>query len=88
MATLQMLTDKGIPVKEAKQMLATDVFGSGFKRDRKGVPIEQGMGAECPTPQDIAATEKYMPPGPERDAAVKAKKEKRAAYIAAHGDAS
>jgi hypothetical protein len=36
-----------------------NVFGVGFKRDRNGRPIEQGLGSESnPTVQSIAALER------------------------------
>jgi hypothetical protein len=36
------------------------VFGVGFKRDRNGRPIEQGIGSPAnPSPQHFAMLEKY-----------------------------
>ena len=45
---------------EAEQQALTDVFGVGFRRDKHGNPIEQGIGSDSNiTEQHIAAVRKY-----------------------------
>ncbi len=56
MPDLSYYLDRGTPLKEAKQKVAEDTFGVGFKRDRNGNPIEEGLGSlKQPTQQSIDA---------------------------------
>ena len=57
---------------DAKRQVEIDTFGHGFKRDRNGYPIEQGLGSAAhPTQQSIDAyvieQTKRRPGGPEPD---------------------
>lgn len=52
--------------KEAKHRAREDVFGVGFKTDRNGVPIEQGIGSPGNgSIHDAEAFKKYC--GPSKD---------------------
>jgi hypothetical protein len=45
---------------EAEQQALNDVFGVGFKRDKHGRPLEQGVGSDSNiTEQHIAVVRKY-----------------------------
>lgn len=53
-------------LKEARDITNRNVFGEGHKKDRKGNPIEQGLGSHAnPTAQSIAAYKKYCGPSKE-----------------------
>lgn len=56
-------------VKEAEKKVETDVFGHGFRRDKAGRPIEQGLGSlSNMTKQSIDAYVKWHgPDSPEPD---------------------
>jgi hypothetical protein len=50
--------------KDAKKKVEVDVFGVGFRKDKQGRPIEQGLGSPGnETAQSIAAYVKYHGPG-------------------------
>jgi hypothetical protein len=47
-------------LREAETIALNHVYGPGFKRDKNGVPQEQGLGSAAqPTSQSVAAYEKY-----------------------------
>jgi len=47
-------------IADAKQKVADDVFGVGFKTDRHGRPLERGIGSPGnESEQHFAAIEKY-----------------------------
>jgi hypothetical protein len=55
--------------REAEQRALTDVFGQGFRRDKHGNPMEQGLGAPGnETEQNFAAILKYEGPAAEQAA--------------------
>jgi hypothetical protein len=61
--------------EEAARRVEVDVFGEGFRRDRFGKPIEQGIGAPGKeNEQHFAALEKYEGKAAADAARAKAKK--------------
>ena len=61
MPALDFYLEKGVPLEEAKKRVLEDVYGVGFKLDRHGRPIEQGIGSlGHETDAHYAALEKYF----------------------------
>lgn len=53
-------------MKEAQEITNKNVFGADYKKDRKGTPIEQGLGSAAqPTQQSIEAYKKYHKDDPD-----------------------
>jgi len=60
MPCIEYYLEKGLSKSEARQRVADDVFGVGFKTDSQGRPIEQGIGSAAqPTEQHLKAIERY-----------------------------
>jgi hypothetical protein len=45
MPDISYYLEKRLPMAEAKRRVEEDVFGVGFRRDRSGRPVEQGIGS-------------------------------------------